>query len=348
MLLNFPHHLCYPSLIAGTLLFWTSTASAVEIAPSRYLFGTRVPNAHLPFVANHSPTESSRTITRLVLSIHSSSFDAIQYFENARAAATAQGVMAETLIIAPQFFEQTAIPCEIPNGMLFWRVSPFRGSSRGAVGPDVRAVRISAFDVIDHWLSTLTHRRLFPKLKNIVLVGHSGGGQLVQRYAMVGKFEPNPKIKIRFVVSAPSSYAYPSAERLDQSKNRFLVPDASTVAQCPKYNDWGYGLNSPYGYFERIRPEVIASRYPKRNVFYLCGSKDSDPNDAAIGKSCGAMLQGRHRLERMQVFSAFLESKYGPSIRKSHKFSIVPGMGHYGKGTMNSKQGLAALFSPIR
>lgn len=179
-------------------------------------------------------------------------------------------------------------------------------------------------------------------------MGHSGGGQLVQRYALVSKFEPREGIKLRFVVSAPSSYAYPSAERFNRRTKRFAVPDSATLARCPRYNNWGYGLSAPYAYFSDVDPEMIAKRYAKRAVFYLCGSKDSNPNAEALGKSCGAMLQGRHRLERMRIFAAYLEDKYGKSIQHRHQFAIVRGVGHFGRGTMTSPAGLKALFYPIR
>ncbi|MDP6447059.1 MAG: hypothetical protein QF805_24915 [Pirellulaceae bacterium] len=322
---------------------------ALEIAASRRAVGPKAPTAFVPYKASHSLADSSTAITRVVFSIHSSGFDALQYFENARAAAAqVSGALPSTLIVAPQFFEQKAIPGAIPDGMLFWRVSPFRGSSRGGVGPDVKKVSISAFHVMDDWLVAISDPRQFPNLKEIVLVGHSGGGQFVQRYAMVGKYEPQSKVTIRFVVSAPSSYAYPSAERYNQRSKRFVVPGASVIQQCPKYNDWGYGLGTPYAYFSAVPAEQLAARYAKRNVFYLCGSRDNNPQDDTIGKSCGAMMQGRHRLERMQVFSAFMESKYGKSIGETHKFAVVRGVGHYGKGTMNSAAGLKAIFAPIR
>jgi pimeloyl-ACP methyl ester carboxylesterase len=345
---NVVRHACCCLTIAGALALRTSLVSAVEIAPYRHSVGEKAPNAHVPYMASRSLTEASAEITRLIVSIHSSGFDALQYFENACDAAAAKGVMAETLIVAPQFFEQKAIPGSIPDGLLFWRVSPFRGSSRGGIGPEVTHVGISAFDVLDDWLTVLTDRQLFPNLTDVVLVGHSGGGQLVQRYAMVGRFEPGPGATLRFVVSAPSSYAYPSAERFNLRSQSFVVPSDSVIASCPKYNDWGYGLGAPYGYFADVRTELIAQRYARRNVFYLCGSKDTDPNDASLGKSCGAMMQGRYRLERMQVFAAFLDMKYGKSIKNTHKFAVVRGMGHYGKGTMTSGQGLVALFSEIR
>jgi hypothetical protein len=284
-----------------------------------------------------------------LFSIHSSGFDALQYYDNARIAASkVRGALPETLIIAPQFFEQKAIPGTVPEGMLFWRSSPFRGSARAAVGPEAKQLSISAFEVMDDWLTSLTSSGQFPQLKDIVIVGHSGGGQFVQRYAMVGKFAPSKEVLCRYVVSAPSSYAYPSGERFDPKTNRFTTPEASTLSACPNYNQWGYGLEAPYAYFSDVASDLIAKRYAERNVMYLCGAQDADPNDDTIGKSCGAMLQGRHRLERMQVFAAYLQQKYGAAITRRHSFAVVPGIGHYGRGNMTSVSGLQFLFKPLR
>ncbi|EMI22711.1 putative secreted protein [Rhodopirellula maiorica SM1] len=321
---------------------------AVEIAPLRYSVDV-VPNAFVPYAASHSFTEPNRNITRVLFSIHSSDVDAMQYYDNARdAASRVRGALPQTLIVAPQFLQQTEIPSEIPDGLLFWRSPPYRGSSRAAVGPKVDHVSYSAYAVIDAWLGELTSPDLFPRLKEIVLVGHSAGGQFVQRYALVGKFKPADSITIRFVVSAPSSYAYTSAERYHTVRRQFVMPDADTAANCKDYNNWGYGLGAPYGYFADADLDAIAKDYANKNVFYLCGSKDADPNDGAIGKSCGAMMQGMHRLQRMQLYAAFLQFKYGKSVTKRHRFAVVPNMGHYGRGTMTSPAGLQALFSPIR
>jgi hypothetical protein len=337
------------TILIGFLSFAPSVVSGLEIAPLRYPVGAKAPDAFIPYAASHSLSEPNPRITRILFSIHSSGFDALQYYENAQVATSkVRGALSETLIVAPQFFEQKVIPGAIPDGLLFWTVSPFRGSSRGAVGAAAKSVRISAFDVMDDWLASLTDPLLFPRVKNVVFVGHSGGGQFVQRYAMVGKFEAGENIKCRYVVSAPSSYAYPSGERFDPRRNRFAVPDAQALSACPDYNNWGYGLASPYSYFSDVDTELIAKRYGERYVFYLCGANDTDPNDDTIGKSCGAMMQGRHRLERMQVFVAFLRQKYGPSIMRRHTSAVVPGVGHFGRGNMTSPSGLKFLFTPIR
>jgi hypothetical protein len=334
--------------LIGALAFPLSDAAGVDIAPERHVVGGKAPKAFVPYKASHSLSDPNARITRVLVSIHSSGFDALAYFDSARtAAAKVPGASSETLIIAPQFFEKKVIPAPIPDGLLYWRVSPFRGSSQGAVGNEEKGAAISAFEVLDQWLTALTDRKRFPQLRDVVLFGHSGGGQLVQRYAMVGKFEPPEGIKCRYVLSAPSSYAYPSGERFNPRTKKIATPDAKTLAACPDYNKWGYGLESPYGYFSKSNTETLAKRYAERSVYYLCGAKDSDPNDDTIGKSCGAMLQGRHRLERMQFFEAYLSQKYGKSIAARHRFAVVPKVGHFGRGTMTSESGLKFLFSPI-
>jgi hypothetical protein len=325
-----------------------ASAPGVEIAPDRYSVGAKAPGAFVPYKASHSLTAPNRQIKRILISIHSSGFDALEYYDSAQAAVEKwPGALAETLIVAPQFFEKPAVPGPIPADLLYWRVSPFRGSSRGAIGPNEKAVSVSVFDVMDDWLASLADPKRFPQLRDIVLFGHSGGGQLVQRYALVGKFEPRSGVRLRYVVSAPSSYAYPSGERYHLRTKKFTVLDAQARSACPDYNKWGYGLEAPYTYFSDVPAETIGKRYGERWVFYLCGANDNDPNDDAIGKSCGAMLQGRHRLERMQVFAAYLKQKYGAAATRRHHFAVVPKMGHFGRGNMLSSGGLKFLFSPI-
>ena len=48
---------------------------------------------------------------------------------------------------------------------------------------------ISSFAALDAILARLADRASFPALKTVVIAGHSGGGQLVQRYAVAGHGE---------------------------------------------------------------------------------------------------------------------------------------------------------------
>lgn len=342
---------CGHPILIGLIAAWgplLPPATGAEIAPQRHVVGAKAPGAFVPYTASHSLTEPNERITRLLFAIHSSDCDARQYYENARAAAAkVDGALPATLIVAPQFFDRKMLSDEIPDGLLYWPDGPFRGSSRAAVGTDAQRVRISAYEILDDWLRSLTGGGLFPRLKDIVIVGHSAGGQFVQRYALVGKFEAPGNIKCRYVVSAPSSYAYPSGERLDQTTKSFVIPHADTLAACPDYNQWGYGLDAPYDYFSDASADALAARYAERTVFYLCGENDNDPNHSALGRSCAAMMQGRHRLERMRVFAECLKHKYGPSIVRRHRFAVVPGVGHDGKATMTSARGVEFMFSTI-
>ena len=45
-------------------------------------------------------------------------------------------------------------------------------------------------------------------MKNITMIGHGGGAQLINRYAATGKDPQSPKIYIRYVVGDPSSSPY--------------------------------------------------------------------------------------------------------------------------------------------
>lgn len=338
------------ALLAG--LVWAShsrlVAAQLRIAPLKYPVQTKNPGVWVPFASSHAPsTRRDESIRRILISVHSSGFNALQYLENARLAASkVPGALDETLIIAPQFFQKSAIPGSIPGGLLYWTVSPYRGSSRGAVGPEGTALSISAYAILDDMLVRLCNRRVFPNLKDIVLVGHSAGGQLVQRYAMVGRFEPPKGIHCRWVVCAPSSFAYPTPERpVRGAKGKFAVPSGKVLTQAPRYNHWGYGLEGPYGYFKGFDRDATVRRYGERHVYYLCGERDNDPNDGSLGKSGGAMLQGRHRRERMELFYAYLKHTYGRDITERHKMAITPGVGHYGRGNMTSRAGLRFLFA---
>jgi len=227
---------------------FVQTVNALEVAPLKYAIESH-PGAHVPYAASHPFDQPNPRITRILFSIHSSGFDALQYYKNAQQAASrVPNALDQTLIVAPQFFEQGVVPGSIPSGLLFWRSSPYRGSGRAAIGPEVKNVSLSAYAVVDAWLEDLIASGNFPRVQEIVFVGHSAGGQFVQRYAMVGKYH-SEKVRFRYVVSAPSSYAYSSEERYSVTSRRFVVPDASTLEQCPSYNHWGYGLDEPYGYF---------------------------------------------------------------------------------------------------
>ena len=335
--------------ISIVVVLLTSVAvSAREIAPLKYPLHKKSPGAYVPYACSHGLSKPLPKIKRVMLAIHSSSFDANAYLSNGLAAAKkVRGAVESTCIIAPHLLTKAATPGgTIPEKMLHWRVSPFRGSQLAAVGPKQTKAYLSAYELLDEMLTKLTNKELFPNLRHVVLVGHSAGGQLVQRYALIGKFEPPKNVAIRFVVCAPSSYAYVNNERLvPGTTNTFAVPEDDVLKNCDAYNKWGYGLEKPYAYFRSSDPVKLRERYGRRQVYYLCGEKDTNINDGSTSKTCAAMLQGGHRRERAEVFYKHVQHVYGRSIRGRHKLAITPGVGHSGRGNMTSAMGVKFLFA---
>ncbi len=141
------------------------------------------------------------------------------------------------MIIAPQFLAGTDITAHhLPGQILRWSLTGWEGGEP-AKGP----AHASSFDAFDTILMHLSDRHLFPNLTTIVIAGHSGGAQVVQRYAVLGHGETYAKtagVRVRYVVGNPSSYAWFGAER----------PEPAIAATCPGYNQWKYGMNGlpPY------------------------------------------------------------------------------------------------------
>ena len=187
-----------------------------------------------------------------------------------------------------------------------------------ALGP----VPLSAFAALDAVVARL---RRIPTLRRVVVAGHSGGGQVVQRYAVLGDTAPD----LRFVVMNPSSYAFPDAWRPEP------------VADCPGYDDWKYGLQRLPAYAGTVDREALVRRYASRDVTYLVGAADTDPLHPALDIGAAARCQGLHRRARGEAFHAAL-LRCVPSCR--HAFRTVPGVGHDGAGMLCSAEGQAALF----
>merc|ERR1719382_2330854 len=109
---------------------------------------------------------------------------------------------------------------------------------------DVRfGATMSSFSIIDEFVVHLAdNREKFPKLREILLMGHSAGGQTLHRYAFVTHLRPphmsSPEdvakrqgirkdLDVRFVVANPSSYLY-----LDKHRWAYTCGDQSSPHSC--------------------------------------------------------------------------------------------------------------------
>ncbi|HKW82151.1 MAG TPA: alpha/beta hydrolase, partial [Burkholderiaceae bacterium] len=152
--------------------------------------------------------DAQADIERAVLVVHGRLRNADVYWRSAQRAQQAAPVQGpHTLLVVPQFLAERDLAAHrLAADTLRWSLGGWEGGE-AALGP----APISSFEAIDAILAVLADRRHFPRLTEVVVAGHSGGGQVVQRYAVVG--EPEARlaaagIKLRYVVANPSSYLY--------------------------------------------------------------------------------------------------------------------------------------------
>jgi pimeloyl-ACP methyl ester carboxylesterase len=259
------------------------------------------------------------------------------YVRTADELAVAADAGRTTVLIAPQFLSDLDVTSHrLPDTLLHWRPSAPGGGGK-ATGP----APISSFEVIDVILARLADHARFPDLRRVVVAGHSGGGQMVQRYAVVGHGEAAltaAGITVRYVVANPSSYLYFSAER-PQPNGGFAPFDES---RCPAFNRWRYGLIDAPAYVVQKNPGDLERAYAAREVVYLLGTADNDPTHYELDTSCGGEAQGPHRYARGTAYMRYMQMRHPSGL--NHRLREVPGVGHQGKAMFVSACGLAALF----
>jgi pimeloyl-ACP methyl ester carboxylesterase len=271
-------------------------------------------------------------VSRAIIVLHGRLRNADEYYISAHTAQVAAGDDGKSaLMIVPQFLAEIDIDAhKLPADMLRWSLEGWEGGD-AALAPNP----VSSFEALDAILAKLSDRRIFPNLKQVVVAGHSGGGQVAQRYAIAGKGEAalsRQHIEIRYVVANPSSYAYFNAER----------PAPKIAASCPGFNNWKYGMDGRPPYLANVTPAALEQRYVEREVIYLLGTLDTNPKHPALDKSCMAEAQGPYRYARGHAYADAMAKRDRGT--PNHRVWDVAGVGHDGDKMLTSKCGLAALF----
>ncbi len=319
--------LCLFALMAGAASPADNPVKVV--APGRIMVG----DASLPLYLSQNWAKPLPGVTRAVLVLHGDLRNANVYYHAATTALTAAGPAGRgSLMIAPQFLATVDTKAWSLPDVLHWSLVGWEGGDP-AEGPS----DASSFDALDAILMRLADKSLFPALRTVVIAGHSGGAQVVQRYAIAGKAAAPltaAGIAVRYVVANPSSYAYFDATR--------PVPPVAT--SCPAFNDWKYGMAHRPPYLMDPTPQMLEGDYVARDVTYLVGELDTNPAHPELDRSCMAEAQGATRFERAHNYYAALRARDGEQLR--HRLIDVPGVGHDGVAMFTSAAGLAALFGP--
>lgn len=288
--------------------------------------------------------DSLGKIKRIIVIVHGVQRDADRYYETvAMLLANNPKLAGETLIIAPKFagFADAGF-----GNQPAWRRASWEDGEE-SVQATGRPAPISSFQVLDDLLLKLSDRKALPALNSIVLAGHSGGAQLVQRYAVLTMIDGPIRrggIDLRYVVANPSSYLYLSDQR--------PRADGKTYARyergiCPTYNQYKYGPEQLPTYSKDTEESKLFLRYAARNVTYLLGDADNNPEDRQMDKSCGAEAQGSTRLARGLGYVRYemLRATQDPRpIPLRHKGLEVMGVNHDHRAMFGSVCGAQALL----
>ena len=285
----------------------------------------------LPVYSTHLLTEGHASVNRGLIVIHGNARDPDNYFLSGLSAVTQGGVSGSTVVVAPYF--QTADDAP-ESDEPFWS-SP--GWKRGNLSrPEGPSPRVSSYAAIDRIVEKFLDAALFPAIRDVVVTGHSAGGQVVHRYAAssTAQDEGRDGVVFRYVVANPSTYLYLGPERENQAGG-FAVPGGG----CDDYDEWHYGLQDRNSWAERLEPDTIRALLSRRDVRILVG--DADTLSASLDVNCGANLQGPNRYIRGRTIVRFMDSLYAGH---GHREMIVPGVGHSSRSMWLSRVGQQSLF----
>jgi len=308
------------------------------VADQRFEVVTAQGRGTIPVQASAPLDAAAPQARRLLITLHGARRNALDYFAGAIEAVDAVGAAGrDTLVVAPQFLTRADTQAQrLPPETLVFTQEGWR-EGYDALGP----APVSSYAVLDALLAHFADRQRYPRLAEIVMIGHSAGAQVLQRYAAVGRGEDALRqagIAIRHVVSNPSSYLYFSAER-PAAGGTFQPAD---IVSCPSADRWHYGLGDPPPYVDAHDPAKLEASYSARDVTYLLGMADIDPNHRLLDRSCAGLAEGPYRLARGLSYFAYLRARHAYGLHQ--RVVEVPDVGHDQRRIYNSPCGLSVVF----
>jgi hypothetical protein len=299
----------------------------VDIAPDRFVFEEDHEKLSIPVVTSHSLDKKNYETEYLIIMIHGAGLNANKTYE------TGQKIIASLdmpinhfWVLAPQIIEGVKLD---EKGLLFWNRSWRSGGMSLSTGLNKDLPSLSSFEVIDRLIGVAI--KLNPGIRQIIILGHSAGGQFIVRYAALNSRHDlleQQGISIRYVVANSSSYPYLDRTRFHfNSAGEILITSPEELMNCPSYNKYKYGLEEMYGYAETLSPQIIRTRLLTRPVMFVLGKADTD-RDWGLDKSCEADVQGNNRYERGLMYKHHLGAFLENSPQALHSWVEVPEVGH--------------------
>lgn len=267
---------------------------------------------------NRNLEEKNTNVEKAIITVHGSERNAHTYYNSIEMLSNKFKVAEKVVIIAPHFknTQDTLIA-----GEMKW-------TDEGWLSGDeaVNNLNASSFAFMDHVIEIL--HKSYPKLNEVILTGHSAGGQFAQRYAVGSSLEKTfPKTHFRYVVTNPGSYVY-------LTRNRPVLAPMTCA-----FNDYKFGLDNLNAYMAKTPNTTKIADYLEKDVYYMVGEADVRSDD--IDQSCPAQFQGINRLIRGRNFKFQLDREFPQNV---HHLVTVPGVGHTQYGMYTSENGSRVLF----
>ena len=269
----------------------------------------------------------------MIIYIHGARRNGLDYYDWGEAAVKAANKDGETLLISPQFTSLKDLDEHNHDAThLFWANNNWRVGDESVSSKKRKlADSFSSFSLVDSIIARVCNPKLFPKLKKVIVIGHSAGGQFVQRYAgMAPILRGYP---FRFIVMNPSSYLYFDDRRPIKTADILTFSRRDTTG-CSDFNDYPKGFEKLNPYATKVGATTIQQQFLERDIVFILGGSDMDMNDPSMDKTCSGNIQGRFRLERGLFYYEYLQlfSKKG----KIHQIEIVPKVAHSGEKMINN------------
>lgn len=292
----------------------------------------------LAYYSSHGDIQSHKRamFEKTVIVVHGANNNADDYY-----CSMSTILEQDSLLIGVWFPTQLQ---HVPSPLtLTWNATDPNGNWRyGANALHTDISSFSALDALVEYVNAVSN--------HVSLVGHSSGGQLVQRYALLTNYWTQ---NTRGIVMNPSSYAYLTPLRYDTDAHEWTEPRG-----CSVYNQWPYGLDDnkevPYytSVLRKLGPRGIINRFPDRNVVYLVGSQDRCNVSVAgwcdshgLETTCADTSQGGTRLLRWQFYLQSLQSMVQLS---PPSYALVPGIGHDHALMFQSGVGRAVILGRLQ
>ncbi|HEX2559655.1 alpha/beta fold hydrolase [Phenylobacterium sp.] len=269
-----------------------------------------------------SSVDASKTVG--VITIHGTNRNADDYYDYTVRAASDAGELGSTLIWVPEFEASSA------SGYAEWSSSGWKYGEN-----DDTSFAVSSFTAVDTLIRKMADKTKFPNLTKVVVIGHSAGGQFVQRYAAASTAFNTSGVDVVYIAANAGSYAYLTSHRWNGS-----AFTSTSHPTCTAFNTYRYGLTGLPPYLSAVGASTIVSQAPSRPVHLLNGTLDTGV-DSDLDTGCEANLQGSQRLERGRRYKSYMDA-----IFPGHSWTQtdVSGVGHDGEDMIRSAAARALIW----